>query len=167
MGNFSSKHSFGLSHVSVFSKVKLRIALYNTLKVCSKYGLLACSKKIFYQQISEAFQTGCFSRKSSGCCTLATLLTHLFCPLGNTVGYAGAERGGTRACCAICMVLAPPQLAQAPSYLPAQGDVLDTTNYTSDHSPFILSLENWKSETSIHLFLICSLNGTNVCYTKQ
>lgn len=78
----------------------MRIALYNTLKVCSKHGLLACSKKILYQQISEAFQTGCFSRKSSDCCTLDTLLTHLFCPLGNTLGYAGAERGGTGACCA-------------------------------------------------------------------
>lgn len=60
MGNFSSKHSFGLSHVSVFSKVKLRIALYNTLKVCSKYGLLACGKKKFTSRFQKLFKQDAF-----------------------------------------------------------------------------------------------------------
>lgn len=74
-----------------------------------------------------------------GCCTMATLLTHLICSLGKLLGYVGAERGATGVCCASCMVLALPQLSAC---LPAQGDVLDMTNYTSDHSLFSLSMEN-------------------------
>lgn len=61
------------------------------------------------------------------------------------------------------MVLALPQLAEAAVYLPAQEDVLDTTNYTPGQGLFSLSIkkpqktktQKDKFETSIHQFLIC------------
>lgn len=128
----------------------MRIPLHNTLKAWPKLDLLAFSR----EYLNKRFQNWVGEDVFPWGCLAGTQLLHFghfaYSPPLPSWEYAGLFWGRKRSCWSVLcsfMVLALPQLAQAAAYLPAQGDVLDTTTYTPGQSSFSLSMENWKFKT--------------------